>query len=134
MLTLEQAFVHLEAFVAADMIVDLKAAHLHRPLSSMSGHRVNTHICWRLCRVFAAYPCIDCTYILMARYDMYVVCQVILLHLLLVIMNRPLSRSVFPIPPSWGCTAIRLGAASILSIAIKYKLEPPKYHAFVPYV
>ncbi|KAF8438410.1 hypothetical protein L210DRAFT_2263450 [Boletus edulis BED1] len=116
MLTLEQAFVHLEAFVAADMIVDLKAAHLHRPLSSMSGYRVNTHICWRLCRVFAAYPCIDCTYILMARYDM------------------PLSRSVFPIPPSWGCTTIRLGAASILSIAIKYKLEPPKYHAFVPCV
>lgn len=44
------------------------------------------------------------------------------------------SSSSLPIPPSSGYTAIGLGVASILSVVVKYKLVPPKYHAFVPCV
>lgn len=45
-----------------------------------------------------------------------------------------MSSSTLPIPPTSGYTAIGLGVASVLSVVVKYKLVPPKYHAFVPYV
>ncbi|KAF8553841.1 hypothetical protein OG21DRAFT_1477176 [Imleria badia] len=116
--------------LATDMIVDLKAAHLLRSSPKAGFYAqlcvVSIFISAGVYVVFSsAYP-----YINSLSYDTcsFPIPDVQVWRAIAVAV----SSSTLPIPPSSGYTAIGLGVASILSVVVKYKLVPPKYHAFVP--
>ncbi|KAG9309763.1 OPT oligopeptide transporter protein-domain-containing protein [Chiua virens] len=117
---------------AADMIGDLKTAHLLRSSpkavfgSQLCGAIVSIFMAAGVYVVFStAYPCIN---------DLsYTTCSfptpdVQSWRAVAVAVSSP----TLPIPPSSGYTAIGLGIAAVLSVVAKYTLVPPKYHAFVP--
>ncbi|KAF8432214.1 OPT oligopeptide transporter protein-domain-containing protein [Boletus edulis BED1] len=118
--------------LAADMISDLKTAHLLRssPKAVFGGQ-----LCGAIVSIFmsagvyvvfsTAYPCIN---------DLkYATCSfptpdVQSWRAVAVAVSSP----TLPIPPSSGYTAIGLGIAAVLSVVAKYTIVPPKYHVFVP--